>query len=120
MKRVLAEREEIITAVRSKTSIVSWVTEKGVIIYNPNETRPTLLVGADRSILDAVDERVMAAGVDVPLVIVKGISGLAATDPEWDGHEMFHCENPDCPDPVRSVDETCYLNLWRRSRKLMN
>ena len=42
------------------------------------------------------------------------------TDPEWDGQEMFHCQNPDCPDPVCSVDETCYVNVWKRSRKLMN
>ena len=108
MKRSLAERNEIVRAVRSRTSIVAWVTDKGVVIYNPNETKLTILVGADRSILDAVDERVMEAGVDVPVAIVEGISGLAATDPEWDGREMFHCHNPDCPDPVRSVDETCY------------
>ena len=80
----------------------------------------TVLVGADRSIFDGVDERMMKAGVDVPLVVVEGISGLAATDPEWDGEETICCENPDCPDPERSVDETCYLNLWKRSQKLMN
>ena len=98
----------------------SWVTEKGVVIYNPGDTKLTVLVGADRSFFDAVDERMMEAGVDVPLVVVEGISGLAAIDPEWDGREMFHCHNPDCPDPARSVDETCYLNLWKRSRRLMN
>ena len=119
-EKVLAERNEIVRVVRSKNSILAWVTDKGVVIYNPNETKQTLLVGADRSILDAVDKRVMEAGVDVPLAIVEGISGLAATDPEWDGQETFQCQNPDCPEPVRSVDETCYLNLWKRSRKLMN
>jgi hypothetical protein len=120
MRRSLAERNEIITVVRSKTSLVAWVTNKGVLIYNPRDTELTVLVGADRSILDAVDTRVMEAGVVVPLAIVEGISGLAAVDPEWDGQEMFHCQNPDCPGPVRSVDETCYLNIWKRSRKLMN
>ena len=120
MKRALAERNEIVTVVRSKTSVVAWVTEKGVIIYNPCETKLTVLVGADGSFFDGVDERMMEAGVDVSLVVVEGISGLAATDPLWDGQEMFHCQNPDCPDPVRSVDETCYLNLWKRSRRLMN
>ncbi len=120
MKRSLAEREEIITAVRSRTTVVAWVTEKGVVIYFPGDTELTVLVGADRSIIDAVDEKAMRAGVDVPVVIVEGICGLAAADPEWDGEEMFQCQNPDCPDPVRSVDETCYLNLWKRSRKLMN
>ena len=120
MKRALAERNEIVTVVRSRLSVVAWVTEKGVIIYDPSVTKLTVLVGADRSFFDGVDERMMKAGVDVPLAIVEGISGLAATDPEWDGQEMFCCQNPDCPDPVRSVDETCYLNLWKRSRKLMN
>ena len=99
MKRALAERNEIVTVVRSKTSVVAWVTEKGVIIYNPCETKLTLLVGADRSFFDGVDNRMMKAGVDVPLVVVEGIIGLAATDPEWDGREMFHCHNPDCPVP---------------------
>ena len=120
MKRSLEEREEIITAVRSRTTVVAWVTEKGVVIYFPGDTKLTVLVGADRSILDAVDERVMGAGVNVPVVIVEGICGLAATDPEWDGEEIFHCQNPDCPNPARSVDETCYLNIWKRSRRLMN
>ena len=120
MKRVLAERKEIITAIRSRTSVVAWITERGVIIFDPNETKLTVLVGADGSFFDGVDDRMMRAGVDVPLVVVEGISGLAAIDPEWDGREMFHCHNPDCPDPVRSVDETCYLNLWKRSRRLMN
>ncbi len=120
MKRSLAEREEIITEVRDRTAVVAWVTEKGVIIYNPAETKLTLLVGADGSFFDGVDDRMMKAGVDVPLVVVEGISGLAATDPEWDGQETFRCHNPDCPDPVRSVDETCYMNIWKRSRKLMN
>jgi hypothetical protein len=120
MKRSLAEREEIVTAVRDRTSVVAWVTDKGVVIYNPGDTKLTVLVGADRSFFDGVDERMMEAGVDVPLVVVEGIIGLAATDPKWDGQEMFHCQNPDCPDPVRSVDETCYLNIWKSSRKLMN
>ena len=120
MKRSLAEREEIVTVVRSRTSVVAWVTDKGVIIYDPSETKLTVLVGADGSFFDGVDERMMKAGVDVPLVVVEGISGLAAADPKWDGRETFHCQNPDCPDPVRSVDETCYLNIWKRSRKLMN
>jgi hypothetical protein len=120
MKRSLEERKEIVTVVRSKTSVVAWVTENGVIIYDPSETKLTVLVGANISFFDGVDDRMMKAGVDVPLVIVEGIVGLAATDPEWDGQEMFCCHNPDCPDPVRSVDETCYLNLWKRSRKLMN
>jgi len=120
MKRSLAERKEIITAVRSRTTVVAWVTENGVIIYNPCETNLTVLVGADRSFFDGVDQRMMKAGVDVPLVVVEGISGLAATDPEWGGQETFRCQNPDCPDPVRSVDETCYLNIWKRARKLMN
>jgi hypothetical protein len=120
MKRLLVDRNEIVTVVRSKTSVVAWVTEKGVIIYNPCETKLTVLVGADRSFFDGVDERMMKAGVDVPLAVVEGIIGLAAIDPEWDGQETFHCQNPDCPDPVRSVDETCYLNIWKRSRRLMN
>ena len=120
MTRSLAERDEIITAVRSRTTVVAWVTERGVVIHIPGDTELTVLIGADRSILDAVDERAMRAGVDVPVVIVQGICGLAATDPEWAGEEMFHCQNPDCPDPVRSVDETCYPNIWKRSRKLMN
>lgn len=120
MKRSLAERKEIITAVRSRTSVVAWVTEKGVIIFNPDDTKLTLLVGAGRSFFDGVDERVMKAGVDVPLAIVEGIIGLAVIDPEWDGQEMFHCHNPDCPDPVRTADENCYVNLWKRSRRLMN
>jgi hypothetical protein len=120
MKKSLAERNEIVRAVRCRSSVVAWVTKKGIIIYNPHETKLTVLVGADGSILDAVDERVMEAGVDVPLAIVEGISGLAATDPRWDGREIFRCQNPDCPDPVRSMDETCYLNIWKRSRKLMN
>ena len=120
MKSALADRNEIVTVVRSWTSVVAWVTEKGVVIFDPNETKLTVLVRADGSFFDGVDERMMKAGVDVPLVVVEGISGMAATDPEWDGHEMFHCQNPDCPDPVRSVDETCYLNIWKRSRRLMN
>ena len=120
MKRSLEEREEIVTAVRSRTTVVAWVTENGVIIYNPGETKLTLLLGADGSFFDGVDDRMKKAGVDVPLVVVEGIIGLAATDPEWDGQETFRCQNPDCPDPVRSVDETCYLNIWKRSRKLMN
>ena len=120
MKRVLAERKEIITAIRSRTSVVAWITERGVIIFDPNETKLTVLVGADGSFFDGVDDRMMKAGVDVPLVVVEGISGLAATDPEWDGQETFRYQNPDCPEPVRSVDETCYLNIWKRSRKLMN
>ena len=85
MRRSLAEREEIITAVRSKTSVVAWVTEKGVVIYFPGDTKLTVVIGADRSIIDAVDERAMSAGVDVPVVVVEGIAGLAATDPKWDG-----------------------------------
>src|ERR1019366_3201909 len=97
MKRSLTERNEIVTVVRSRTSVVAWVTEKGVIIYNPAETKLTVLVGADRSFFDGVDERMMKAGVDVPLVVVEGISGLAATDPEWDGQETFRCQDPDCP-----------------------
>ena len=51
MKRSLTERNEIVTVVRSRTSVVAWVTEKGVIIYNPAETKLTVLVGADRSFL---------------------------------------------------------------------
>ena len=120
MIRSLAERDEIITAVRSKTSVVAWVTDKGVVIHFPNDTKLTVLVGAHRSILDAVDERAMAAGVNVPVVIVEGICGLAAADPEWNGEEIFHCQDHDCPGPVRSTDETCYLNIWKRSRRLMN
>ena len=120
MKRSLKERNELVTVVRSRTSIVAWVTEKGVIIFDPCETKLTLLVGADGSFFDGVDDRMMKAGVDVPLVVVEGISGLAATAPEWDGQETFLCQAPDCPDPVRSVDETCYVNLWKRARKQMN
>lgn len=120
MKRSLAEREEIISVVRSRTSVVAWVTDKGVIIFDPTETKLTMLVGADGSFFDGVNDRMMEAGVDVPLVVVEGVIGLAATDPEWDGQESFCCHNPDCPDPVRSVDETCYLNIFKRSRKLMN
>jgi hypothetical protein len=70
--------------------------------------------------LDKTYIRMKKAGVDVPLVVVEGIIGLAASDPEWDGQETFHCQDPDCPDPVRSVDEVCYLNIWKRSRRLMN
>ncbi len=120
MKRSLAEREEIIAAVRSRSSVVAWVTERGVVIYDPSETKLTLLVGADGSFFDGVDDRMRKAGVDVPLVVVEGIIGLVATDPDWDGEETFRCHNPDCPDPVRSMDETCYLNLWKRARKQMN
>ena len=92
MKRSLKERNELVTVVRSRTSIVAWVTEKGVIIFDPCETKLTLLVGADGSFFDGVD----------------------------DGQETFLCQAPDCPDPVRSVDETCYVNLWKRARKQMN
>jgi len=120
MKRSLAERNELVTVVRCRSSVVAWVTERGVIIYDPSDTKLTLLVGADGSFFDGVDERMTKAGVDVPLVVVEGISGLAATDPEWDGQETFRCHNPDCPDPVRSVDETCYLNIWKRARKQMD
>ena len=120
MIRSLAERDDIVTAVRSKTSVVAWVTDKGVVIHFPGDTKLTVLVGADRSILDAVDEKAMRAGVNVPVVVVEGIAGLAAADPEWDGEKTFCCQNPDCPEPERNVDETCYLNLWKRSRKLMN
>ena len=85
MIRSLAERDDIVTAVRTGTTVVAWVTEKGVVIYFPGDTELKVLVGADRSIVDAVDEKAMRAGVDVPVVIVEGITGLAATDPDWDG-----------------------------------
>ena len=120
MKRALAERNEIVTVVRSKTSVVAWVTEKGVIIYNPCETKLTVLVGADGSFFDGVDDRMMEAGVDVPLVVVEGISGLAATDPEWDGRETFRCQDHDCLGPVPSEDENFYVKLWKRARMQMN
>ena len=35
MKRLLAERNEIVTVVRSRTSVVAWVTEKGVAPVKP-------------------------------------------------------------------------------------
>ena len=62
----------------------------------------------------------MKAGVDVPLVVVEGISGLAATDPARDGNEMFHCQDPDCPGPIPSEDEKFYVKLWKRARMQMN
>ena len=52
MKRSLAERNEIVTVVRSRTSVVAWVTKKGVVIFDPNETKLTVLVGADLYFFD--------------------------------------------------------------------
>ena len=49
MKRSLAEMDEIITVVRTRSSVVAWVSDKGVVIYNPGETKLTVLVGADGS-----------------------------------------------------------------------
>jgi len=113
--------KEIFRAVQSRTSVVAWVTEKGLIFYNPDDTKKlTLPVGADRSFVGGIAKEMLEAGMDVPFLLVEGISGLAATDPEWDGQEMFHCQNPDCPNPVHSADENSYVNIWKRSPKPVN
>lgn len=116
MSRKPPGREEVVRLVRSRTSTVAWVTEKGVILYNPdNPERLSLVVGAGRSFVGGIAKEALEAGIDVPFLIVEGISGLAATDPEWDGDEMFHCQNPDCPNPIHSADENSYVNIWKRS-----
>jgi hypothetical protein len=61
-----------------------------------------------------------AASEDVPLVVVESISGLAATDPEWDGQGTFRRQDPDCPGPILSEDKKFYVKLWKRARMQMN
>jgi hypothetical protein len=53
----------------------------------------------------------------MPICIVEGVDGIAATDPAWDGSPAFVCSNPACI-ALHDVHELVATNLIKRSADL--
>ena len=110
-------RDEIIRLVWANQTAVVWVTSKGAIVHIPTQSL-SLLAGADTSFFDqqALTDGPFFEGLEVtgtPQVIVSGVKGLSAVDPEWEGKDLFICSNPECKQTHNS-DWNTHDNLWKR------
>jgi len=112
-------RDEVIRLVRANQIAVVWVTSKGAIVHIP--TQPlSLLAGEDASFFDrqALTDGPFfedLEGTDTPQMIVTGVKGLSAVDPEWDGKDLFTCSNPECKQ-IHNSDWNTHDNLWKRAQ----
>lgn len=109
-------KEEIIALVKGNVAVIAWVTEKGAIIRIPEEGL-RLAVGAGVLFITEFFKDPNFLQMGIPFVIVEGVSGLAATDPYWDGSDIFTCENPQCPCYGKSKDMGVNVHdtLWARA-----
>lgn len=104
-------RDEIIRLVWANQTAVVWVTSKGAIVHIPPESL-FLLVGADTSFFDqqALTDGPGLEITGTPQVIVSGVKGLSAVDPEWDGKDLFICSSKQ----THNSDWNTHDNLWKR------
>jgi hypothetical protein len=101
-------KREIVTLVRSGTAVVVWITKNGAVVWTPGHDL-LLLPKTTASFFDEFEHL-------VPLVIVQGKAGIAATDPSWDGSDTFTCDNPHCG-CVKDMDDNVHDNLWQRGKR---
>jgi hypothetical protein len=92
---------EVVRLVKEGSTAIAWITSKGAIVHVP--TQPTgLIAGVDSSFFKGT-----------PVVVISGVRGLSAVDPECDGEDLFTCSNPECGQPHNS-DWNTHDNLWRK------
>jgi len=105
-------KDEIIDLVRSNSAVVVWITKRGAIVRVPGRDL-LLLPSTDANFFNDPDLR----RPGVPIVLVHGNSGLAATDPSWDGSDTFTCDNPQCAcfGSTEDMDLHVHDSLWKRA-----
>jgi hypothetical protein len=117
----MARREnEIEALVRSKKSGVAWVIKHAgrwyAIVFIPGQRSLGVIPYTSKDLLVRLLEETREE-TGLPLRIVQGIDGLAATDPHWDGNETFVCSNPRCR-AVHSAHENVAKNLIQQCTRL--
>jgi hypothetical protein len=101
MGKVTPTKAEVVRLVKEGNSAVAWVTAKGAIVHVP--TQPAgLIAGVTATFFEGT-----------PVVVVSGVRGLSAIDPEWDGQDLFTCSNPQCKQTHNS-DWATHDNLWKK------
>ncbi len=102
-----ATREQIVSAIQYGKSEVSWMTEKGAIIYGP-PNKISFHPGAGRENVSAI-----VAERKMPTVIkLQGVVGLAFAVSKDEEREF--CCQAECPhpDPLACADQGCHDVLW--------
>jgi len=99
-------KEEIVSLVREGKTAIAWITSKGALVYIPQHP-VGCIAGVDASFFNDPN-------FPEPVIVVDGVKGLAAVDPEWDGSALFKCENPACG-KTHNVDWMVHENLWKKA-----
>jgi hypothetical protein len=120
---------EIVRRAESREWLVSWLDSRGMIAWDWTEPGkaitllsaplPTGIQDWSMFFWDAHEQMVREFQARFPgesapsAMLVHGVAGLAATDPEWDGKPTFVCANPACG-AVHDVHENVAMVLWER------
>ena len=99
-------RQDIIDAVRNQSCVIVWRTSQLCVIF----------AGFNESLAISFDDltgeaKEAAAELGLPILVVDGIRGLAATDKNWDGKEFSECLH--CG-KIQPADERVAENLAAR------
>ena len=105
-------KKDIVEIIQKGLAAVVWITEKGAILQLPGEKGLYLMENKTRS---SFEEDPYYNRPDSPCILIDGITGLASTDPEWDGLDVIVCDNPGCPcfGTPMSADLNVHDGLWQ-------
>ena len=102
-------KEEIVRLVKEGNIAVAWITSKGALVHIPTHDGTIFgwFAGVDAAFFNNPD-------FPEPVLVVDGVKGLSAVDPEWDGSELSTCSNPDCRCTHNSNWNT-HDNIWKKA-----
>jgi hypothetical protein len=112
-----SEKRSIVELVHSQQSAVAWVTRHegqwfGIVFVPDAERGLQVLTGMTKPVLKKMLCEIREE-TGLPLRIIDGVDGIAATDPHWDGSSTFFCANPACGE-MHDIHEMTAANIIRR------
>jgi hypothetical protein len=109
--------KSIVELVYSKETAVAWLVHHESrwfgIVFVPDNGTSVMVGGSTKAEITRI-LRETEKETYMPLRIVEGVTGIAATDPAWNGSSTFICDNPACSE-VHNVHEMVATNLIRRA-----
>ena len=108
-------KDEIIKAVQERKTAIAWHLSEAIIVYIPDHAEAIAIRKQsenDETASAILQEAAVEAGI--PVLEVQGHSGIAATDPHWDGSETLFCDRCSI---VHDSDEVVAENLLKRARR---